>query len=146
MFLRSTWKFYMNRVHSIWITYIFYLNLFKGFLWIRHRHEPLDTMTKLGHRKQMTIYKPRREGSEETNHLTMKKKSNYARWWMLLTKLLGVIISQHICTSNHHTVHLKFTQCYVSYMAIKQGETLKRKKLALLTLYIGLLASRIMKK
>lgn len=31
-----------------------------------------------------------------------------------ITKLIVVIISKYICVSNHHVVHLKYKQCYMS--------------------------------
>ena len=34
----------------------------------------------------------------------------------MLTNLIMITISQYLNISNHHTIHLKFTQCYLSIM------------------------------
>ena len=44
-------------------------------------------------------------------------------WGMdLLCNIIGGIVSQLLCLSNQHTVHLKFTKLYVNYILIKLGK------------------------
>lgn len=40
----------------------------------------------------------------------------------VLTDFIVGIISQFICISDNHTVHLKFTKCYMSIIAEKKTE------------------------
>ena len=53
-----------------------------------------------------------------TKHI---QRVNYVRWWCV-NYLIFVIISQCICSSNHHTVYLKYIQWYVSYSSLKLGK------------------------
>lgn len=47
-----------------------------------------------------------------------KKKMELYEMMDVLTNYIVVIISHHICISNHYVVHLKFTQFY--YLIIAQ--------------------------
>ena len=44
----------------------------------------------------------------------------------MLTKLIAVIISQCIHTSNHYVVHLGLIQCYMSIITQKNWKKIKK--------------------
>lgn len=45
----------------------------------------------------------------------------------VLPNLITVVISQYICISNHYTVHLKLTQCYMSIISVKLEKNRSRQ-------------------
>ena len=55
----------------------------------------------------------------------------------MLTKLIAVIISQCIHTSNHYVVHLGLIQCYMSIITQKNWKKIKKiKKGTKVTIFI----------